>query len=342
MTLATTAIALFFVCVVTLAATRVYIGYARRRQILDIPSHRSSHTVPTPRGGGVAIASVVLLALVVMDVLGILTAAQTAAMAGGGALVAFVGWMDDRGDVSVRSRSAVHVVAAIFAVRLLGGFSSIDLGLISIPLGPLGPVLAVLFIVWMTNLYNFMDGIDGIAAGEAAVVGGAASLVLASAGAAGLAAIAALTSAACLGFLVWNWQPAKIFMGDTSSGLLGFLFGALAVGSENAHAVPIVSWVMMLGVFTFDATVTLVRRVRHGERWYEAHRSHAYQRMTQSGWSHARTTSAALLTTLVLAGLAWYAQQAPRRLPAALVAGSVILCVLYVLVERRAPFRGNH
>jgi Fuc2NAc and GlcNAc transferase len=166
-----------------------------------------------------------------------------------------------------------------------------------------------------------MDGIDGLAAGEGASVGLLGWLLLAGAGDGGLSLVSLVLAAASAGFLAWNLPPARIFMGDTGSGLLGFLFGTLALASERSGQLPALGWIILLGLFAFDASVTLLTRVLRGQRWYEAHRSHAYQRAVQSGWSHGQVTGAALVMNLALGALVYVAARWPGlRLAAGLVA----------------------
>ncbi len=188
-----------------------------------------------------------------------------------------------------------------------------------VPLGLVGSLLAVVGIAWLTNLYNFMDGIDGLAAGEAVSVGLVGCGLLAFAGADGMALAALSLAAAAGGFGVFNWPPAKIFMGDVGSGLLGFAFGVLALASERAGAVPLMVWMMLLAAFIVDATATLIRRVVNGERWFEAHRSHAYQRAVQMGYSHRDVTLAVMGLNVLLAIAATGVWLVPAMLPAVLV-----------------------
>jgi Fuc2NAc and GlcNAc transferase len=208
---------------------------------------------------------------------------------------------------------------------------------VRLELGVAGTILGAVGIAWLTNLYNFMDGIDGIAGGEALAAGTAGGALLMAAGAPGLGAAALLLAAASAGFLAWNWPPAKIFMGDVGSGFLGFAFCVLAVLSERSGAVPLAVWMMLLGVFVFDATATLLRRVLNGEHFFEAHRRHAYQRAVQSGLSHGRVSGGVLAVNLALAGAAAVAcSQRPLILPIAAVSLAALLA-LYLWVERRKP-----
>jgi Fuc2NAc and GlcNAc transferase len=311
--------------------------YALARSIIDVPNVRSSHSIPTPRGGGVAIAGVLLPGLLLLELAGWISAREAAALVGGGALVAAVGWLEDERGVAAPTRALLHVIAACWAVYWLGGLRELNVGPRSMSLGPVGALIAVLGIVWATNLYNFMDGIDGIAGAQAVAAGLVGGVLLLSTGRVGLAMIALVAAATSIGFLVWNWSPAKIFMGDVGSGLLGFLFGTLALASENAGGVPLLAWAVILGVFVFDATITLGRRIVRRERWYEAHRSHAYQRLVRSGWTHAQVSIAAFVTAGVLGAFAFVGSRWHTLLVPSLIGATLLLVALYLLVERIAP-----
>lgn len=310
--------------------------YALARALLDIPNERSSHSAPTPRGGGLAIVVVVLVGLVALALAGWVGPRVAAALTGGGGMVAAVGWLDDRRGVSAAGRLTVHAAAAAWTVAWLRGLPDLTVGAGSVHLGPAGSLLAVLAIAWATNLYNFMDGIDGLAAAEAVIVGLVATLLL-STREPSLALVAILVLAAAAGFLFWNWPPARLFMGDVGSGFLGFLFGALAVASENARALPALLWLVLLGPFFVDATLTLLRRMVRGERWLTAHRSHAYQRAVQAGWSHGRVTGVVIGLSAVLGVLGSFAARDPALLGAVLAAACGILGALYVVIERWRP-----
>jgi Fuc2NAc and GlcNAc transferase len=312
--------------------------YALTR-LLDVPNRRSAHKVPTARGGGLAIALVVLGGVAAAHAAGAVPFRTAAALVGGGVMIAGVGWVDDHGGLPARLRALVHFAAAAWALFWLGGMPRLELGVGAAHLGPAGAVLAALGIVWVTNLYNFMDGIDGIAGGQAVVVGVAGGALLWAAGAPALALAALLVAGASAGFLLWNWQPARIFMGDVGSGAIGYAFGVLALASENAGAVPALVWLLLLGVFVVDATVTLLRRMARREPFLHAHRSHAYQRAVQGGSTHARVASAVLLIDLVLALLAAAAVLRPAWTGAAWAVGAALLLLVYLRVERLVPMR---
>jgi Fuc2NAc and GlcNAc transferase len=325
-----------------LLASRVRL-YALDR-LLDIPNERSSHSSPTPRGGGLAIAVTALGGIMLAAMWRWISWDLAIALSGGGAMIAAVGWIDDHRDLPALTRFAVQFISAGWAMYWLGGLNSLSVGFADVHLGIVGTVLGVVGIVWAINLYNFVDGIDGLAAGEAISTGVIGGLLLLKTGNAGLAMVAFLIAAANAGFLPLNWAPAKLFMGDVGSGLLGYLFAVLAVASENVRAVPLLLWVLLLGAFVFDATVTLCRRIAHGERWYHAHHSHAYQRMVQAGRSHATVSSMILAINVLLAGLAIVAWLRPTLFLVSIAAGAILLSIIYLSVERirpmHAPTRG--
>jgi Fuc2NAc and GlcNAc transferase len=262
--------------------------YALARNVLDIPSDRSSHRVPTPRGGGLAIVVTFLAGVLILAGVGEISRALAVALVGAGGIVALIGFVDDHRHVAAKWRLVAHFVAATWALWWLGGLPSVQLvgGMAS--LAWLGSVLAALALVWLLNLYNFMDGIDGIAGVEAVTVCIAAVALYATRPSTGAEQVLpALLAAATLGFLIWNFPPAKIFMGDAGSGFLGLMLGVLAVRAAAVSPAWLWSWIILLGVFTVDATVTLVRRLWRREKVYQAHRSHAYQRAALLRGAHA-------------------------------------------------------
>jgi Fuc2NAc and GlcNAc transferase len=286
---------------------------ALARGILDSPNERSSHVRPTPRGGGIAIVIASLAAMTVLAWLGLMETRLFCALAGGGAAVACAGHLDDRGKIGIVGRFTVHIVAAIWATTWLGGMPEIHWGESVIRLGFAGSLLAVVGIVWALNLFNFMDGIDGIAASQAVYMSGAGAALAIYGGMSGsIPAVGLILAAASLGFLVWNWPPAKIFMGDVGSGYLGFALAVIALSASSERAVMLPVWLILGGVFFIDSTVTLLRRLARRERVYEAHRSHAYQWQARRWNSHLRVTIAAAILNLVwLTPWAWLSVRFP-------------------------------
>ena len=313
-----TVVLLMVLALTSLAAlltTGVVRRHAIRTALLDIPNSRSSHAVPVARGGGAAIALVYLVALLILYVMGLIDAVTFAALGGGGALIATVGYIDDRKALTASVRFVVHLLGSVWVVALLGGFTDHSFR----ALGFWGAILvgscATLAIAWMTNLFNFMDGIDGIAASETIFIASGGALIGSRHGADPGLTIAMLALAgASAGFLVWNWPPAKIFMGDVGSGFLGFSLAALGLAVSASGAMPIEVSVILGGVFVVDATLTLFRRMLRGDRWYEAHRTHAYQRLARRWNAHLPVTVVVIAVDVFwLFPWAFFAAESPAR-----------------------------
>ena len=271
---------------------------ALRRGVLDVPVERSSHQVPTPRGGGIVIVVATLLAPLIAG--GLVSGHVPKAVAAwllGGAAVALTGWVDDVRSVSSRTRLVLQLAAAVVLLAAAGCWSELELPALGrVTLGWVGCALAVLWIVGMTNAYNFMDGIDGIAAGQAVVAGLAWAVLGHHAEVAGVSAIGVGMALSGAGFLLHNRPPARIFMGDVGSGFLGFTVAALplllASGGTDVDGgrLPVVA-AAVVWPFLFDATFTFIRRLARGENVFEGHRSHLYQRLVIAGASHAQVSA---------------------------------------------------
>lgn len=310
--------------------------YALRRGILDLPNARSSHSLPTPRGGGLAVVVVALtvatMAMIVSPSQGHLLLPVSVMLAA----FALLGWLDDHYDLSVAGRLAVQLLLATLAVYwLLAGNGHALTGRFI-----LLSVAAVLWIVWMANLFNFMDGIDGIAGVETLVLGLVLSLWFASAGDTALAMFCLALAAAALGFLGWNWAPARIFMGDVGSVSLGACFALLALTGVIHYDLPFTAFLVLYGVFIADASLTLLRRLWRREKWWQAHRSHYYQRAVQSGFSHAQVSAVVLCINLLLAGIASLDVYGRISNWLALLLASLILAAVVFLIHSRDT-RGN-
>lgn len=270
--------------------------YALARSIVDIPNARSSHTVPTPRGGGVAIVLAFLLSLPILGWAHLVTYEALMAVGGAGALVAVIGFMDDHGHIAARWRLLGHFLSAGWALYWLNGFPVINVFGLPVDLGWAGSLLAAFYLVWMLNLYNFMDGIDGIASVEAVCVCLGACILYGLNDLGGQVWLPLLLAMAVSGFLLWNFPPAKIFMGDAGSGFLGIVLGVISIQAAWVSSQSLWAWLILLGVFIVDATFTLGRRLVRGEKVYEAHRSHAYQFASRRFGNH-------LTVTLAVAGI---------------------------------------
>jgi Fuc2NAc and GlcNAc transferase len=280
------------VVVFSFALTHVLRRYALHKSLLDIPNGRSSHTIPTPRGGGVAIVISYLAALVWLLSAGLVGRDLFLAMFGAGALIAALGFLDDHGHIAARWRLLGHFFAAAWALFWLGGLPVISVFGMTLAPGLVVNVLAAFYLVWLLNLYNFMDGIDGIASVEAICVCIGAAIIYALSGFGTLIWLPVLLACAVAGFLIWNFPPARIFMGDAGSGFLGIMLGCLSLQAAWISSQFLWVWLILLGVFIVDATVTLIRRLVRGDKVYEAHRSHAYQFASRRFGKHLPVTSA--------------------------------------------------
>jgi UDP-N-acetylmuramyl pentapeptide phosphotransferase/UDP-N-acetylglucosamine-1-phosphate transferase len=313
----------------TWLATRAVRALLVRRAILDRPNERSSHDTPTPRGGGLAVISVLLPAWIAAA---LLTGASTPwTMLGGALALAAVSWRDDVRGLGILWRLGTQILAVAAGLATLGG--PVFQGLLPEWLDALA---AGFLWLWFVNLYNFMDGIDGIAAVETASIGGGVALVVlaAATGPTGIAAWGLALAAAALGFLPWNWHRAKLFLGDVGSVPLGYLAGWLLLSLAAAGA-----WKAALILplyYLADATITLLRRLRRGEQIWRAHREHYYQRAVQNGMSHASVVKAVLAGNLALVGLALGAEMGLGSL-ALVMAGTVAAILLYRLTFDQAP-----
>ena len=272
----------WFLVLVSLGGAFALTGFARLYAVgsglVDVPNLRSSHTESTPRGGGIAVVTVLVPGLCWWGWSGGIVLEAVVALGGAGVLVAFVGWIDDHRDLPARWRILAHFLAAAWGLFWLDGLPPLPFFVGSVDFGWIGHGLALLYLVWLLNLYNFMDGIDGIAGIEAVTVciGGVVLYALVVGWVPEVHGLL-LLAAAVLGFLVWNFPKARIFMGDVGSGFIGVMLGLLSIQAAWVAPELFWAWVILLGAFVVDATLTLIRRVWRGEKFYEAHRSHAYQ-----------------------------------------------------------------
>jgi Fuc2NAc and GlcNAc transferase len=269
---------------------------------MDVPNERSSHLTPTPRGGGIAFVATSLVGLFFLLLNNTLNNEDLLALGCAGAIVAVAGFLDDRQKISgAMIRLVLHGIGAISLVVGIGFPSQISLFDQTISTGLIGSILSVLYLVWLLNLFNFMDGTDGIAASEAIfVVLAGAFLNYHVLSDANHSAAAIVLAASTFGFILYNWSPAKIFMGDVGSGFLGIVIGGLSLIAANQDSELLWVWIILLAVFVSDSTVTLIRRLLRKQKPHVAHRSHAYQHLAIRLNSHAKV---ALLVLAV--NIAW-------------------------------------
>lgn len=265
--------------VVSAALTPVFAGWARRRDLLDVPNPRSSHVVATPRTGGPAFVLGLLAGLAVSAFLGEAFSPEGWLIVAGASALALLGLVDDVRSLPAWTRLLIQSGIAVLLVMGLPERATIEPAW-------LAGALTVAWVVALTNAYNFMDGIDGIAAGQAIVAGLGWVAVGAVIGSRDVVLLGLLLASAPAGFLIHNRPPARVFMGDAGSGFLGFSFAALPLMAP-VGGVDMMMWAALLTwPFLFDTGFTLLRRVRRGENILHAHRSHLYQRLIVSGLAH--------------------------------------------------------
>lgn len=268
--------------------------YALSANLIDTPNSRSSHTIPTPRGGGVAIVVTFLLAIPLLGVYGHLSWSWVLSLVSAGAIVAIVGFLDDHGHIAARWRLLGHFFSALVALLFLQGLAPLEFYGHIFDFGVFGYILAAFYLVWLLNLYNFMDGIDGLASVEAITICLGMCCVYWAVNTPDLIFSALILALAVAGFIFWNFPPAKIFMGDAGSGFLGIALGILSLQAAWVASQLFWSWLILLGVFICDATFTLLRRLLRGDKVYEAHRSHGYQYASRRYGKHLPVTMAVL------------------------------------------------
>lgn len=304
-----------------------------RSGFMDFPNYRSSHVVPVPRGGGVGVVVAFLSAVIWVLSWHVIPVQLAYALVGGGLAIAIAGILDDRFGLPAWPRLAVHALAAAWALCCLNAMQlhPITEGIVWSWVGYAAEFVGL---IWLTNLYNFMDGIDGLAGMEAVLVSIFGAVLLIQDGLQGYSLLLWSLAAACLGFLVWNWPPAKIFMGDVGSGFLGFTLGTLALFSSKSRPELIWPWLILLAAFLVDAGFTLLRRLISRARWYDAHRSHAYQHAAQDWGSHAKVTLAvAAINAGWLFPLAWAAYRYRQAAPAFAALATVPLVYIALRFE---------
>lgn len=289
--------------------------------MFDIPNERSSHTVPTPRGGGLAIVMVFYIGLFYFQE-SIDTKLFYALLCA--APIALIGIIDDIFTLSSKIRFFIQSASAGMALYFLGGVASIDFIVFELH-GWWLNIIAFLAIVWLTNLYNFLDGIDGYAGTEAVMVGFGLFIFLHN-------PLGLVIVAACLGFLLFNWHQASIFMGDVGSATLGFIFAVFVFYDTSDGSIYV--WLILLSLFWFDATLTLIRRYRNDEPVTQAHKKHAYQRLVQSGWTHDKVVWFTLVFNLVFFALLYYVE----NVLIVFILNIISLFVIVKLIDNRKSF----
>lgn len=311
---------------ISFALTYFIKEYAIKKSLVATVNERSSHTVPTPHGGGIAVSITWFIGLIYLYINDQIDPALFYALIIG-VVIAVVGLIDDIVELSPKLRMIVFALVGATGLYIIGGLDTITFGIFDISNPIITSIIAMLLILWYINLTNFIDGIDSYLAMKFIFLSVAGLILFGG-------AHFAVLGVSVLGFLYWNWHKAKIFMGDVGSTLLGYTISIITIYYANIEASNLWIWVTLYGVFWFDATITLIRRKLNGEKLTEAHRKHAYQRLTQSGWSHSKVTLYATLLNLVIFAFVYFIPNVAISFTLSLV----LLYAAYRFVEAKKKF----
>jgi Fuc2NAc and GlcNAc transferase len=296
----------------TATLTYLFLSGTPGQRWLAQPTARGAHSKPMPSGGGIAMVIPYVSVIGYYLVTGTLTGREGLIYLGC-LMVALTGLVDDIRNLGIRWRLPVQIVSALWVVYWAGELPPVQFGQWHVDFPVVIHILGVLAFIWLLNLYNFMDGIDGLAASEAGFVTLLSSLLVINSTAQAILPVAPILTAITLGFLLWNWPPARVFMGDVGSGFLGYAIAALAIVSIADGSLNPWSWLLLLGVFVVDATYTLLYRLIDRQRWFDAHNTHAYQQAARLLDSHQKVTLWVMVVNVVwLAPLAWLATRNPE------------------------------
>lgn len=337
----------FLVCIALAAVAFAVSAWLTRRfcdpdsivYMLDHPNERSLHDRPVPRGGGLAIlGAVYACGLAAVYLLNQHMSFSGGIIAGAGLLVAGVSYIDDRFTLPSGIRFIVHMTAATLLVFAGIALNRLELAGLSFSLPHwTGVVFTLLFVVWMLNLYNFMDGMDGFAGGMTIFGFGTFAFLGLLAGDMFFSTLNLIIAAAAMGFLLFNFPPARIFMGDAGSSTLGFLAASMSLWAAHAQLFPLWVAVLVFSPFIVDATVTLIWRLLRGEKIWRAHKTHYYQKLVQAGWGHRRTVLLEYAVMLGCGATALWAVHAPDKMQLVVLAGwALFYSVFFYRVSRLA------
>lgn len=316
-----------FLCAFSFSLTHLIKEYAKRKKIFSVPNKRSLHEEPTPRGGGLAIIMSWYIGITFIFFTGKMEKDLYFALLCG-ILLAVISLLDDITEIKPGIRLIVHFITAIAAFYFLGGLRPVIIPEIELNYTYIIYPVAVIGIVWFINLFNFMDGVDGFAAVQAFIMSIVLFLFTND-------QIPLILIASVAGFLYWNWPKARIFMGDVGSTQLGFILVILGIYYHNILEFSILNWIMLASPFWFDATLTLFRRWKNGEKVSQAHRKHAYQRIVQAGFSHQKVlVFLILINAVIILFILLYREIKVLQIPL-----FILTLILYYLITRMVDIR---
>lgn len=301
-------------------------NYMIKKSLVATINERSSHSVPTPHGGGIALAITWFIGLFYLFITNQIEQNLFYALLFG-AVISIVSFFDDIYELSPKIRLIAQSIVAIGGLYFLVGFETLAFGIFDISNPIFTNIFAFFMIIWFINLYNFLDGINGYAGSEAVFLA-LAGFILFSGNHFLVLAVAVL------GFLFWNWNKAKIFMGDVGSTLLGYNIAIFTIYYANEQASNFWIWIILFGVYWFDATLTLIRRKLNKEKLSQAHKKHGYQRLTQSGWSHYKVTNYSIGLNLVLFSIVYFVS----NIFVAFILALIVLVLSMKFVDNKKAF----
>jgi UDP-N-acetylmuramyl pentapeptide phosphotransferase/UDP-N-acetylglucosamine-1-phosphate transferase len=333
----TTALIVFFLLTLLSYITVAYIRrLALRYNILDNPNERSSHTIPMPRGGGLAIVFLVLIASIVF-------ADQTQANRSLiyivlGAVLALVGWRDDLFSLSATYRFLVQGLVAVISMLAMGYFRVVRVPLIGeFDLGAVGIIITFFWIIGMINAYNFMDGIDGMAGGVAVIAGLGWMILSMNVHNSFVFWVALAIAATNVGFLGHNWPPAKIFMGDVASTFLGYSFAVLPLLSASQTGDALTVGTLLMWIVIMDTFMTFLRRLVKGENVFSGHRSHLFQQLVMGGYKHGMISALYIFLTALAVLLSYEWSHGDQVAPLLIFIGLPLIWILLSMHAARLP-----
>ena len=271
--------------------------FSIKKSLLAEVTNRSSHMVPTPHGGGIAIAISFFIGILILFIEKEIEPSLFYALLSG-ILLSVISYVDDIHPLSFKVRLFVQSLVALSGLYFLGGFNEINF-FFTIDNPIITNIFAFFLILWFINLYNFIDGIDGYAGTEALFLAISGFILFGS-------NLFLVIVFSVLGFLFWNWNTAKIFMGDVGSTLLGYIFAILTIYYSNQDTNNFWIWIVLFSLFWFDATLTLYRRYKNGDKLSEAHNKHGYQRLYQFGWKQNKIVLFSIIINIILFSFVYF------------------------------------
>ena len=301
-------------------------NYMIKKSLVASVNERSSHTTPTPHGGGIALSVTWFIGLGYLYFMGQIETNLFFALLIG-AIISIVSFFDDIYELSPKIRLFAQSIVALGGLYFLGEFETFTFGIFDIQNPIFTNIFAFFMIIWFINLYNFLDGINGYAGSEAIFLA-LAGFILFSGNHFLVLAVAVL------GFLYWNWNKAKIFMGDVGSTLLGYNIAIFTIYYANEQASNFWIWIILFAIYWFDATLTLIRRKLNKEKLSQAHKKHAYQRLTQAGWSHYKVTNYSIGLNLLLFAVVYFV----TNIFVALIISLIVLVLSMKFIDNKKAF----